>query len=58
MPYMLVVGEREQSEQAVSVRERHGGEDGVFALKEFADRLSGELYSPALKPAKSSERHA
>jgi len=58
LPYMLVVGEREQSEQAVSVRERHGAQDGVFALKEFTDRLSGELYSTALKPAKSSERHA
>ncbi|HXN39092.1 MAG TPA: threonine--tRNA ligase [Solirubrobacteraceae bacterium] len=58
LPYMLVVGEREQSEQAVSVRERHGAQDGVFALEEFTDRLSGELYSAALKPAKSSERHA
>jgi threonyl-tRNA synthetase len=58
LAYMLVVGEREQSEQAVSVRERHGAQDGVFALKEFTDRLSGELYSAALKPAKSSERHA
>ncbi len=58
LPYMLVVGEREQSEQAVSVRERHGAQDGAVALKEFTDRLSGELYSTALKPAKSSERHA
>jgi threonyl-tRNA synthetase len=58
LPYMLVVGEREQSEQAVSVRERHGAQDGAFALEEFTDRLSGELYSAALKPAKSSERHA
>jgi threonyl-tRNA synthetase len=58
LPYMLVVGEREQSERAVSVRERHGAQDGAVALKEFTDRLSGELYSAALKPAKSSERHA
>ena len=58
LPYMLVVGEREQSDQAVSVRERQGAQDGAVALKEFTDRLSGELYSAALKPAKSSERHA
>jgi threonyl-tRNA synthetase len=58
LPYMLVVGEREQSEQAVAVRERHGAQEGTAALEEFTDRLSGELYSAALKPAKSSERHA
>jgi threonyl-tRNA synthetase len=58
IPYMLVVGEREQREQAVSVRERHGGQDGAISLEEFTDRLSGELYSAALKPAKSSQRHA
>jgi threonyl-tRNA synthetase len=58
LPYMLVVGEREQHEQAVSVRERHGAQDGSVPLKEFTDRLSSELYSAALKPVKSSQRHS
>jgi threonyl-tRNA synthetase len=58
LPYMLVVGEREQLDQTVSVRTRHGAQDGTVALEEFADRLSGELYSAALKPAHSSQRHA
>jgi threonyl-tRNA synthetase len=66
--YMLVVGEREQGERAVSVRTRDRGtgeqasqggvDEGSVSLDAFADRLAGELYSPALKPAKSSQRHA
>ncbi len=55
---MLIVGEREQRDASVSVRE-HGGEDaGSVALKEFTNRLAGELYSAALTPRKSSERRA
>jgi threonyl-tRNA synthetase len=66
VPYMLVVGEREQREQAVSVRTRMhagrdghgGGEQGAVPVQEFANRLAGELYSAALKPGKSSHSHA
>ncbi len=58
LPYMLIVGEREQGERAVSVRE-HGGEDaGSVPLKDFTTRLAGELYSAGLKPRKSSHSHA
>ena len=58
LPYMLVVGEREQLDQTGSVRTRHGAQDGTVALEEFTGRLSGELYSATLKPAHSSQRHA
>jgi threonyl-tRNA synthetase len=58
VPYMLIVGEREQSEGAVSVRERHGADAGSATVKEFCERLRGQLYSPALKPRKTSERDA
>jgi threonyl-tRNA synthetase len=58
LPYMLVVGEREQLDQTVSVRTRHGAQDGTVGLEEFTGRLSGELYSATLKPAHSSQRHA
>ncbi len=58
IPYMLVVGEREQRDGAVSVREHRGGDEGSVALKEFTDRLAGELYSSALKPDKSLQSHA
>jgi len=57
IPYMLVVGEREQREQAVSVRGHGGAEEGGVGLQQFTDRLTGQLYSPALQPAKSSHGH-
>jgi threonyl-tRNA synthetase len=59
IPYMLVVGEREQREESVSVREHRGGggQESVSVTK-FGGRLAGQLYSRALKPGKSSERDA
>jgi threonyl-tRNA synthetase len=58
VPYMLIVGEREEGEEAVSVREHRAGDTGTVAVKELRERLRGELYSSPLKPRKSSERHA
>jgi threonyl-tRNA synthetase len=58
VPYMLVVGEREESDGTVSVREHRGGDLGGMAPALFIERLEGELYSSALTPRKSSERHA
>jgi threonyl-tRNA synthetase len=58
VPYMLIVGEREQSEGAVSVREHHGADAGSSTVNEFSQHLQGQLYSPALKPRKTSERDA
>ncbi|HWX52869.1 MAG TPA: His/Gly/Thr/Pro-type tRNA ligase C-terminal domain-containing protein, partial [Solirubrobacteraceae bacterium] len=58
VPYMLVVGDREEGEEAVSVREHRAGDLGSIGLKEFRQRLRGELYSGGLKPSKSSERRA
>ena len=65
LPYMLIVGEREQNERSVSVRtrvrsgagEQRGGDLGSVPLEQFTDRLAGELYSAALQPQKSSHRH-
>jgi threonyl-tRNA synthetase len=64
LPYMLIVGEREQNQRSVSVRTRvrsgagdeRGGDLGSVSLEQFTDRLSGELYSAALKPKRSSQR--
>jgi threonyl-tRNA synthetase len=58
IPYMLVVGEREERDGGVSVREHRGGEEGTVAASDFAQRLRGELYSTALKPDQSSHSHA
>jgi threonyl-tRNA synthetase len=58
IPYMLIVGEREQADRSVSVREHRGGDTGAVALTSFGERLRGELYSAPLKPRPSSERDA
>jgi threonyl-tRNA synthetase len=42
IPYMLVVGEREQSEDAVSVRRRHGGDAGSVSLQDLLAQLTAE----------------
>jgi len=42
IPYMLIVGEKEQTLNEVSVR-RHGGEDlGSMSLQQFADQIINE----------------
>ncbi len=45
IPYMLIVGEREQQDGTVAVREHRGGDLGTIALAQFEQRLAGELYS-------------
>ncbi|MGO9488814.1 MAG: threonine--tRNA ligase [Solirubrobacteraceae bacterium] len=64
IPYMLIVGEREQAAGTVAVRarlrpgtsERSAEDTGSVAIEEFAERIRGELYSPALKLRKTSRR--
>jgi threonyl-tRNA synthetase len=56
IPYMLVVGEREVEQGTVAVREHRGAQDGSETVQDFAERLSGQLYSSALNVSKSSER--
>jgi threonyl-tRNA synthetase len=58
VPYMLVVGDREETDGTVAVREHRAGDAGSSTVEELSERLQGELYSPALKPLKSSERDA
>ncbi|OPZ25251.1 MAG: Threonine--tRNA ligase 2 [Lentisphaerae bacterium ADurb.BinA184] len=43
IPYMLVVGAREQESGQVSVRSRGEGELGAWSVAAFADRLSEEI---------------
>jgi threonyl-tRNA synthetase len=44
VPYMLIVGEREQEAGTVSVRAHGDGDVGSSTVEEFAERLQGELY--------------
>jgi threonyl-tRNA synthetase len=58
VPYMMIVGEREEGDETVSVSEHRGGDTGTSTVKEFGEAIQGELYSPALQPSKSPERDA
>ena len=43
IPYMVVVGEKEESTKTISVRNRKEGDIGSMSLKEFEKVLSKEL---------------
>jgi threonyl-tRNA synthetase len=43
VPYMLVVGEKEEADESVSVREHHHGDTGAESVQDFAQRLQGQL---------------
>jgi threonyl-tRNA synthetase len=45
VPYMLVVGDREAEERAVSVRRHREGDKGSSALSEIVEKLSREVAS-------------
>lgn len=43
LPYMLVVGEKEESEGKVSVRSRFAGDEGAKSLDEFINQITKEI---------------
>ncbi|OHW61821.1 threonine--tRNA ligase 2 [Andreesenia angusta] len=47
IPYMLVVGEKEVENNAVSVRTRDGGDMGALGLSEFIDKIVQEIRDKA-----------
>ena len=43
IPYMLIVGEKEQAEGTVSMRQRGGGEQASMTMEAFAQRINNEV---------------
>ena len=43
IPYMLIVGEKEQAEGTVSMRQRGGGEQASMTMEAFAQRINDEV---------------
>lgn len=43
VPYMLVVGQKEEEEKQVSVRSRFAGDEGSCSLEQFIDQISKEI---------------
>ncbi len=43
IPYMLVVGEKEEADGTVSVRKHTEGDLGTFSIKDFSDLINNEI---------------
>ncbi|WP_069131357.1 threonine--tRNA ligase [Rhodohalobacter halophilus] len=48
IPYMLIVGAKEQKDRTVSVRRHKKGDIGTFSLDEFFDKVMDEINSKSL----------
>ncbi len=48
IPYMLIIGAREQESQKVSIRHRDRGDEGSLSIAEFGDQLIREIHGRAL----------
>jgi threonyl-tRNA synthetase len=48
VPYMLILGEKEQSERKVSIRHRTAGDQGAVPLDDFITKIKEEIATKAL----------
>ncbi len=55
IPYMLIVGQKEQEERLVSVRSRFEGDEGQKSLHEFIGSLKEEIQSRTAREVKGQE---
>ena len=49
VPYMLIVGAKEEEEQKVSVRSRFAGDEGQCGLEEFIEQIKEEVAAKKLR---------
>ena len=49
LPYMLIVGEKEEAEGLVSVRSRFAGDEGQMALDTFVDQICKEVRTKEIR---------
>ena len=55
IPYVLIVGQKEQEERLVSVRSRFEGDEGQKSLHEFIGSLKEEIQSRTAREVKGQE---
>ena len=48
-PYMIIVGEKEQKEQKISIRKRNVGDMGVFEVDKFINAVGPDLAGKMIK---------
>ncbi len=58
VPYMLVVGAKEEEDQVVSVRSRYLGDEGQKKLDEFIDAISKEIRTKEIRKIEVKENGA
>ena len=56
IPYMLVVGAKEEEEEKVSVRSRFQGDEGQKGLEEFIKDIQEEIASKEIRKAEQEEK--
>lgn len=49
IPYMLVVGQKEEEDKTVSVRSRFAGDEGVKSLDEFVEQICKEIRTKEIR---------
>ena len=55
VPYMLIVGAKEEEEKLVSVRSRFAGDEGQTTLDEFLDNIKEEIRTRVLRETVAEE---
>ena len=55
LPYMLVVGEKEEAEGSVSVRSRFAGDEGSKKLSDFVDMICKEVRTKEIRKEEVTE---
>lgn len=48
VPYIIVVGEKEEASQSIALRSRNGGDEGNIMLEDFVTRIFQEINDKAL----------
>lgn len=55
LPYMLIVGEKEESDKTVSVRSRFAGDEGVKELSVFIEQIAKEIRTKEIRKEEVKE---
>ncbi len=57
IPYMLVLGAKEEEDKTVSVRSRFAGDEGSKSLAEFAEQICEEIRTKAIRKKTTDDSH-
>ncbi len=49
IPYVVVIGEKEEAHNIIAVRERGTGDLGAFSVQDFIERLQNEINNKTIK---------